>query len=153
MENNLNINKISAEVITDLAKTTAKTLYKKVVTYITDIQVKEEIDFGYAYESYLKYAKSVHEKIKTLLYRHTAKNIYSFYECVGLNKNGNIIDTTDVNNVLEISKKIIITGTGGIGKSVMMKHFFLNILQNTYYIPVLVSDEYDYVHDLQGTSN
>lgn len=138
MENNLNINKISAEVITDLAKTTAKTLYKKVVTYITDIQVKEEIDFGYAYESYLKYAKSVHEKIKTLLYRHTAKNIYSFYECVGLNKNGNIIDTTDVNNVLEISKKIIITGTGGIGKSVMMKHFFLNILQNTYYIPVLI---------------
>lgn len=138
MENNLNINKISAEVITDLAKTTAKTLYKKVITYITDIQVKEEIDFGYAYESYLKYAKSVHEKIKTLLYRHTAKNIYSFYECVGLNKNGNIIDTTDVNNVLEISKKIIITGTGGIGKSVMMKHFFLNILQNTHYIPVLI---------------
>ena len=138
MVNNLDINKISAEVITDLAKSTAQTLYKKVINYITDIQKKEEIDFGYAYENYLKYAKETHEKIKTLLYRHTAKDIYSFYECVGLNRNGNVIDTSNVNNVLEIGNKIIITGTGGIGKSVMMKHFFLNVLQNTQYVPILI---------------
>lgn len=136
MVNNLDINKISAEVITDLAKSTAQTLYKKVINYITDIQKKEEIDFGYAYENYLKYAKETHEKIKTLLYRHAAKDIYSFYECVGLNRNGNVIDTSNVNNVLEIGNKIIITGTGGIGKSVMMKHFFLNVLQNTQYVPI-----------------
>ncbi|MGN1168146.1 MAG: NACHT domain-containing protein, partial [Lachnospiraceae bacterium] len=74
----------------------------------------------------------------TLLYRHAAKDIYSFYECVGLNRNGNVIDTSNVNNVLEIGNKIIITGTGGIGKSVMMKHFFLNVLQNTQYVPVLI---------------
>lgn len=138
MVNNLDINKISAEVITDLAKSTAQTLYKKVINYITDIQKKEEIDFGYAYENYLKYAKETHEKIKTLLYRHAAKDIYSFYECVGVNRNGNVIDTSNVNNVLEIGNKIIITGTGGIGKSVMMKHFFLNVLQNTQYVPVLI---------------
>lgn len=30
MNNNLDVNKISAEVITDLAKTTAQTLYQKV---------------------------------------------------------------------------------------------------------------------------
>lgn len=138
MANNLDINKISAEVITDLAKSTAQTLYKKVINYITDIQKKEEIDFGYAYENYLKYAKETHEKIKTLLYRHAAKDIYSFYECVGLNRNGNVIDTSNVNNVLGIGNKIIITGTGGIGKSVMMKHFFLNVLQNTQYVPILI---------------
>lgn len=34
------------------------------------------------------------------------------------------IDTADVNNVLNIGHKIIITGTGGIGKSMLMKHFF-----------------------------
>ena len=46
MNNNLDVNKISAEVITDLAKTTAQTLYQKVRDYVTDIQKKEEIDFG-----------------------------------------------------------------------------------------------------------
>ena len=147
MKNNLDINKITAEVITDLAKSTAQTLYKKTLNYVTDIQKKEEVDFGYAYENYLKYPKTIHEKIKTLLYRHAAKDIYSFYECVGLTRNDEIIDTSDVNNVLEIGNKIIISGTGGIGKSVMMKHFFLNVLQNTNYVPILIElrglNEYD----------
>lgn len=138
MGNDLDINKISAEVITDLAKTTAQALYKKVINYVTDFQKKEEINFGYAYENYLTYAKTIHEKIKTLLYRHVAKDIYSFYECVGLNRNGRVIDASDINNVLELGNKLIITGTGGIGKSVMMKHFFLNVLQNTHYVPVLI---------------
>lgn len=163
MNNNLDVNKISAEVITDLAKTTAQTLYQKVRDYVTDIQKKEEIDFGYAYENYLKYAKTTHEKMKTLLYRHAAKDIYSFYECVGLNRNEDIIDTADINNVLEIGNKIIVTGTGGSGESVMMKHFFLNILETTHYVPVLIElrglNEYDekginleeYIYEVMGT--
>lgn len=163
MNNNLDVNKISAEVITDLAKTTAQTLYQKVRDYVTDIQKKEEIDFGYAYENYLKYAKTTHEKMKTLLYRHAAKDIYSFYECVGMNRNEDIIDTADINNVLEIGNKIIVTGTGGSGKSVMMKHFFLNILETTHYVPVLIElrglNEYDekginleeYIYEVMGT--
>ena len=163
MDNNLDVNKISAEVITDLAKTTAQTLYQKVRDYVTDIQKKEEIDFGYAYENYLKYAKTTHEKMKTLLHRHAAKDIYSFYECVGLNRNEDIIDTADINNVLEIGNKIIVTGTGGSGKSVMMKHFFLNILETTHYVPVLIElrglNEYDekginleeYIYEVMGT--
>lgn len=163
MGNDLDINKISAAVITDLAKTTAQALYKKVVNYVADIQKKEEVDFGYAYENYLTYAKTIHEKIKTLLYRHSAKDIYSFYECVGLSRNGYGIDTSDINNVLEIGNKLIVTGTGGIGKSVMMKHFFLNVLQNTHYVPILLElrglnefDEknvnlIDYIYNVMGT--
>lgn len=138
MNNNLDINKISADVVTDLAKSMAQTLYKKIVNCIVDLKNKEEVDFGYAYTEYLNYAKSSHEKIKTLLYRHVAKEIYSFYECVGLKRNQNKIDTSNVNNVLKIGNKLIITGIGGVGKSIMMKHFFLNVLKNTNYIPVLI---------------
>ena len=76
MKNNLDINKITAEVITDLAKSTAQTLYKKTLNYVTDIQKKEEVDFGYAYENYLKYAKTIHEKIKTLLYIYMLRRTY-----------------------------------------------------------------------------
>ena len=138
MNNNVDINKISVDIVTDLAKSMAQTLYKKIVNYIVDLKNKDEVDFGYAYTEYLNYAKSIHEKIKTLLYRHVAKDIYSFYECVGLKRNKNKIDTSNVNNVLKIGNKLIITGIGGVGKSIMMKHFFLNVLKNTNYIPVLV---------------
>lgn len=138
MDGEFNTNKIAAEVVTDLAKSAAKSLYNKLSSYFSDMQKKEEIDFGYAFENYLLYAKGVHEKIKTLLYRHAAKPIYSFYECAGLRRGGVEIDTSDIRQVLDVGKNVIIAGSGGIGKSVMMKHFFLNTIQNTNYIPVIV---------------
>ena len=64
---------------------------------------------------------------------------------------------------MEIGNKIIVTGTGGSGKSVMMKHFFLNILETTHYVPVLIElrglNEYDekginleeYIYEVMGT--
>lgn len=134
----LDANQISTELITELSKSMGKALYEKVTHSIKDEQKKKEIYSGVAYENYLKNAKVTHEKIKTLLYRHVAKDIYSFYECVGVNRNGNVIDTSDINNVLELGNNIIISGTGGIGKSLMMKHFFLNVIYNTHYVPVLV---------------
>ena len=80
-----------------------------------------------------------------------------------MNRNEDIIDTADINNVLKIGNKIIVTGTGGSGKSVMMKHFFLNILETTHYVPVLIElrglNEYDekginleeYIYEVMGT--
>lgn len=138
MENSLDINKISAELISELAKSMSVKVVERCKNYISGTIKKNKIDFGDAYIDYLNYAKSTHEKIKTLLYRHNAKDIYSFYECVGLRRGRKVVDTSDVNNVLNIGNKIIITGTGGIGKSVMMKHFFLNVLQSTGYIPILI---------------
>ncbi|WP_051624059.1 NACHT domain-containing protein [Clostridium akagii] len=138
MSDEMNVNKITAEVVTALAKDTAKSVFKKVKSYFADLQNKDEVDFGNAFENYLNCTKQIHCKIKTLLYRHTPKDIYSFYECVGLRWGNKIIDTCDVNNIVKIGHKIIITGTGGIGKSVMMKHFFLNCIKNINLVPILI---------------
>ena len=40
--------------------------------------------------------------------------------------------------MLKIGKKILVTGTGGIGKSILMKHLFLSTIKETEYIPVLL---------------
>jgi hypothetical protein len=138
MSNEMDVNKITAEVATELAKSTAKSVFEKVKGYFIDLQNKEEIDFGYAFENYLNYSKEVQCKIKTLLYRHTPKDIYSFYECIGLRHGSKVIDTCNLNNIAKFGHKIIITGTGGIGKSVMMKHFFLNCIENMNLVPILI---------------
>lgn len=57
---------------------------------------------------------------------------------MGIKNSQNTVDTSDVNNILSIGHKIIITGTGGIGKSMLMRHCFLNTISNTQLIPVLV---------------
>lgn len=77
-------------------------------------------------------------KIKTLIYRHIPKDLYSFYECIGVKYSGKIISTSSVNNLLSIGHKIIITGTGGIGKSILFKHLLLNSVKETNFIPVLI---------------
>jgi len=142
----LDTNKIAANVITDLAKSTARSLFKKVKDLLTDTSNKLEIEFGEAFEDYLDYSIEVYSKIKTLLYKHTPKDIYSFFECVGVSREGkDNVDTSDINNVLNIGNKLILTGTGGIGKSVMMKHFFLNTIKNTELVPLIV--------ELRGLNN
>ena len=57
---------------------------------------------------------------------------------MGVQYKNTIIDTSNVTNLLKISNKLIITGTGGIGKSILLKHLFLNTIENTEYIPVLI---------------
>ena len=92
----------------------------------------------YFSEEYLKNTKSKNSKIKTLIYRHVPKDLYSFYECVGVQYDGDTIDTKTINNIISEGNKIIISGTGGIGKTTMLKHFYLNTIEDTSYIPVLV---------------
>ena len=45
---------------------------------------------------------------------------------------------TIVDNVMKISNNIVITGSGGTGKSMIMRHLFLNTHHRGEYIPVLV---------------
>lgn len=138
MAEELNVNKISAEVISELAKSAASCVVKKLGKIYRDIVNKEEIDYGTAFEKYLLDAERHIGMAKTILYGQTPHYLYSFFECMGISNRQQTIDPSNVNNVLSIGNKIIITGTGGIGKSMLMKHFFLNTIQETHYIPVLV---------------
>lgn len=138
MSEELSLNKITAEVITELAKNATKSLFEKGKAYFNDIQNKEDIDFGYAFENYLQYTKNINSQIKTLLYRHSSRDIYSFYECVGIKYENKGIDTSNVNNIIKYGHKLILTGSGGVGKSVLMKHIFLNCIENTNKIPILI---------------
>lgn len=138
MSEELDVNKITAEVISDLAKSSAKFVVQKLSKACKDVVIKDEIDFGFAFENYLTEAEGHIGKAKTILYGQTPHDLYSFFVCMGIRNNENVIDTSNVNNILDIGNKLIITGTGGIGKSMLMRHCFLNTISMTPYIPVLI---------------
>lgn len=138
MAEEININTVSAEIISDLAKSAANFVVKKLTKKYKDIINKEEIDYGLVFENYLVDAEKHISMAKTILYGQTPHHLYSFFECMGVANKEGVIDTSNVNNILNMGNKIIITGTGGIGKSMLMKHFFLDTIKNTSYIPVLV---------------
>lgn len=134
----INTGAIVTDAMTNVIEDASVGLWKKVKKFFKDLDNQKEIDFGLAYERYINRTKEKNSKIKTLIYRHVPQDLYSFYECVGIEYGGQTINTEDVNNILALGNKIIISGTGGMGKSTMLKHLFLNCIEKTDLIPVMI---------------
>ena len=107
------------------------------------------------FEQYLEKAKDYYSIKKTLLYAEKPRQFYDIYVCNDLkyHQNGNrhydngdanrnvIISGADVKRLEQESKYIIIEGTGGIGKSMLLTHLFLSSAEEyfeTDRLPVLI---------------
>ena len=90
--------------------------------------------------AYLAQGTEKMSKIKTLLYGDQPVSFYSFYVCNDIWQRctdrdefsgethiyyKTVRDAT-VKDLMNISRFLVITGTGGLGKSMMMRHLFLN---------------------------
>ena len=129
---------VLSKTITSLVESFVKVAFSKTKKYIKDLSKEIDIDFGQAYIDYLQRAYVKHSKIKTLLYRQEPKDLYSFYVCAGVAIDRKIVDPTLAMNLLKHGKRLVITGTGGIGKSILFKHLFLNSVTASKNIPVLL---------------
>lgn len=138
MYEEFNIHDITKEVIVELAKEASSNILNNIKKYFNNIKIKDEIDFGVAFEKYLSLSYDSYRNIKTLIYRQEPKDLYSFYECIGVRCGRKKINTKSIHNIINIGHKLIITGTGGIGKTTMLKHLFINTIKESDYIPVLV---------------
>lgn len=138
MDELVNKSEVVTGVVTNLVEDAAKSIWGKVKKHFKDASVQEDIELGIAYEQYLARTKEKYGKIKTLIYRRVKEDLYSFYVDSNLLYKDKTIDTSDINNLINLTNKIIITGTGGVGKSTLMHHLFLNTIKLTDYIPVLI---------------
>lgn len=112
--------------------------YKKVEELLKKNKNKISINNQQAFNDYINTILDRYLKIKTLLYRNEPKYFYSFYEEPFLRENIGLISTDNIENVFSKGNKIIISGTGGIGKSMLMQHFLLNSIAHELYIPILI---------------
>ena len=71
---------IAVGVVTELTKDAIKAICGKIKEYYVDLNEKEAIDFGYAYENYLINAAQKIGLVKTIIYRKEPKNLYLIYE-------------------------------------------------------------------------
>lgn len=105
-----------------------------------DLEFRTEEELGIIYDDYLDYSKKKYTYIKTMLYKTDPKPLYTFYENIDIysEQTRKTIKTDNINNIIGISNKVIITGTGGIGKSILMKHLFLNSIDKGIKIPIFI---------------
>lgn len=98
---------------------------------------------------YLEKAQKYYSSIKTLLYAENPRLFSEFYVCNNLEKKAHGLGTRNeaitgvtIAKIGKISSYCIISGTGGIGKSMMMRHLFFDAAskyEDTGFLPVLVS--------------
>lgn len=140
MEGNFEMDpgKMAADVATTVTKGVLSSGWNKVKGFFKDLGAEAAIQYGKAYEEYLANTTNKNRKVKTLIYRRIPKELYSFYVCIGIDYEGETIDMSYVTNLTAVSGKIVVTGTGGSGKSMMLRHLFLNTAETTNYIPVLI---------------
>lgn len=118
--------------------------------YIRDFIDIPEIPVETSVEKYLKSVINEYNEIRTLLYSEAPVPFYDFYVQNNLNRrvknyfgsyNDDYYGRKNVTELRKISPFVIISGTGGLGKSMMMRHFLLssaNEYQQTQIIPLFV---------------
>ena len=106
------------------------------------------------YRTYLNRAREKHSKKKTFLYE-MQRDFYGFFVCNDVKrretvcrgerrndrKDGRVIENVCVDSFEEERRFIVLSGTGGMGKSMMMTHFMLDTIdknKETGEVPVFV---------------
>lgn len=127
------------QIVKEVIEKFTKPLMNQLIKISKGEWEKFKIDFDIVFTKYLTKSYDKYCKIKTILYKTEPQYIYDFFESPILLKKSNIlVNTENINTILDISNFIIIQGTGGIGKSTLLKHLFINELENKDLIPVFI---------------
>lgn len=108
-----------------------------------DTQFKHAmISLRTVYEEYLINAYKRYNSVTTLINRHDPRPIIgndNLYIHANLSYKGKTIETYSVKPLLRRRNNILICGTGGIGKTMMLRYFFLNEIIQGDRVPILLT--------------
>ena len=151
-----------SETIKSLAKDMGSLILEKIKGYYTDTANIESIESGWAFEKYLNKVHAEYSKSKSFLYRHKARDLKAFFVPVDLKygseedgiegeifkrfkpiKIGSEADHRripgkELEGLLKEGNRIIVTGVGGIGKTMHMKYFCINAIERGFKIPIFI---------------
>lgn len=91
-----------------------------------------------AYKNYLSTTREKYSKGKSFFIRNEPVELYSYYVPTGIKCEKKSIPNPTFRDCVNFSSRIVITGTGGSGKSILMRHLFLDCIRDKEYAPVLI---------------
>lgn len=112
-----------------------------IIDFVKNKYGETQVKIGTVFNRYLDNATQRYNQIRTLATGTTPRSIIgenSLYISIGLKYNGTEIDTLTADSLLQISKNILILGTGGVGKSMLTRYLFLDTAEYEGYVPVLI---------------
>ena len=132
-------------VLESAAKKGAENIINRAVNSLVDFGKKKfgeaQVLLGTSFQRYLENADKRYNQVRTLATGTDPRCIIgknSIYVQIGVKYNDKEISTNTVDPLLRLSNNILILGTGGVGKSMLMRYLFLRTARSNDYVPVLV---------------
>ena len=91
-----------------------------------------------AYTNYLRNTTARYSKAKSFFIRNQPANLYDYYVPIGLQCDSTTIREPSPCSCFSVATRIVISGSGGCGKSVLMRHLFLSSIRDRTFVPVFV---------------
>lgn len=91
-----------------------------------------------SYQSYLTCVIDRYSNAKSFFIRHEARPLAEFYVPLGVSCGTQAVISATIGSISALNRFSIITGAAGIGKSMMMRHLFLDTIVSTKKVPVFL---------------
>ncbi len=127
-----------SRVVTDLIARSAQGLASALCGTAKEKVDHARVKLGTVFTRYLDDQFVKRSRVKTLLYRRDPRFLYDFYIPHDLEHDGETIDDVDAVVLYNTFRHCVITGTGGSGKSILLRHIFIDTIVNTDYVPIFI---------------
>lgn len=140
LNDNLDYTKIATGIITKHTGDIIKSIGSITKSKLADISIETQT----AFISYIHQCVERFSNVKTLISRTIPTPLYDIYVHNNLSLSEYGVPPThftsnNINDLFDISSKIMILGSGGTGKSTLFKHLFLNTIKETDKIPIFIT--------------
>lgn len=122
----LDLNKI----IVELVKQFSAPVVEGAKSLGTDALEKLKVNLNLCFTKYLERSHDRFSKTKTLLYREAPVSLKNFYVRTDLSHgHDQTVKESEFINVIELNRRVIVSGTAGSGKSTFCKSIFLDLIE------------------------
>ena len=130
---------LSEDQLLNFVKSVSPALIKRICRTGSEQYNNFLVNTEIVFKEYITANYKKHSQIKTLLYRDKPVSLKKHYVKTSFTCNNKKIITSDTFDFCKNSKNNVILGTAGAGKSIFMKRFFIDLIENeSGFIPILV---------------
>jgi hypothetical protein len=130
-------NVVIAETVKRLAESVASKIWEESKGIVKGASLTLRVITA-SHKKYISRVTKDYYKSKSFLIQQTKTPLYDFYIPLGINRGETQYDQASIENLTFVENFNVITGIGGSGKSMMMRHLFLDTLVNIPKVPVMV---------------
>lgn len=115
------------QALLDIASKNVKKIDEKIRLHIKSTYI------NYLNNTYVRYSKT-----KSFFIRSFPVHLYEYYIPIGIKCDNHVIESPGIESCVNFSYRMIIVGSAGCGKSMFIRHLFLDSIKDKKFVPILI---------------